>query len=111
VLAVDGGPRLVVDGAFVIGREPDTDDDVAAGRAQGLRLTDLDGRIASVHARVDLHDWDVRVTDLGTPGGTHVCPPGGTEWSRVMPNVPTPIEPGSKVLFGRTGVRFEPYSD
>jgi hypothetical protein len=26
-----------------------------------------------------------------------------------MPQVPTPIRPGSKLLFGRTCVRFDPY--
>jgi hypothetical protein len=108
ILAVDGGPRLPIDGPYVVGRDPGADDDVEAGRAKPLRLTDIDGRIAPVHARIEPHDWDITVIDLGTPGGTHYCPADSTDWNRVMPRVPTAIALGSKVLFGRTGVRIEP---
>jgi hypothetical protein len=109
ILTLDDGPIHAVSSDFIVGREPDDDEDVRDGRAQPFRINQADGHLASVHARVSLDGWTVRLIDLGTPGGTHVCPPGGSEWSRVMPHVPTPIRPGSKLLFGRTCVRFDPY--
>ncbi|MCW2505241.1 MAG: hypothetical protein JWO79_3525 [Actinomycetia bacterium] len=109
VLSLDDGPELTVTGDYIVGRDPATDSDVQAGRARPFPITQTDGHLADVHARVALDGWTVRLVDLGTPGGTHVCPPGGSEWSRVMPQVPTPIRPGSKLLFGRTCVRFDPH--
>jgi hypothetical protein len=108
VLVLDDGAVFRLEAGYVVGREPEKDKEVVEGRARPLRIADREGAVSRVHARVDLDGWDVRVIDLGSANGTHVCPPGGDAWTRIPPNTPVPITPGTRVLFGRRGFRYEP---
>jgi len=107
VLVLDDGATFRLDTPYVVGREPERDHDVAEGRARALRIADPDGVVSRVHARVDLDGWDVHIIDLGSSNGTHVCEQGSDAWTRIPPRTPVPIKPGTRVLFGRRGFRYE----
>ncbi len=107
VLVLDDGSTFRLDTGYVVGREPDRDDAVMAGRSRALRIADPEGVVSRVHARLELDGWDVRVVDLGSANGTHLCPPNNDAWTRIPPHVPVPITPGTRVVFGRRGLRYE----
>jgi hypothetical protein len=107
VLVLDDGATFRLDAGYVVGREPDRDPEVLAGRARPLRIADPDGVVSRIHARVDLEGWAVTVVDLGSANGTHLCPAGGETWTRIPPRTPVSITPGTRVVFGRRGFRYE----
>lgn len=104
VLVTDDGTTHAVASDLVVGRSPDTDESVVAGDAGTLTLSDP--LVSRVHARVTLHDWQVRVTDAGSANGTFVLPPGKTSWIRLEPGVEMTVQPGSAIAFGRREVRY-----
>jgi hypothetical protein len=107
VLVLDDGATFRLDSAYVVGREPERDPEVAQGRARALRIADRGGVVSRVHARIELEGWEVRVVDLGSANGTHLNPQGSTSWTRVSPGAPQPIKPGTRVVFGNRGLRYE----
>jgi hypothetical protein len=106
VLVLDDGATFRLDAGYVVGREPERDPDVATGRSRALRIADPEGVVSRVHARIDLNGWDVHVVDLGSANGTHVSS-GDQPWTRIPPRTPVKITPGTRVLFGRRGFRYE----
>ncbi len=107
VLLVDDGRGYLLDRDYVIGREPLLDDDVAAGRATPLPITDAEGSVSRLHLRVSLVGWRVEVRDLGSSNGSVLYQAGG----------PRPLDPvdavfldsGARVGIGRRSVQFLPY--
>ncbi|GAB3829556.1 FHA domain-containing protein [Dactylosporangium cerinum] len=107
VLLLDNGMTLRADADYVVGREPERDADVAAGRARPLRIADSHGGISRRHLRIRLSGWQVQVLDLGSANGTFVQEPGAQEAPPVPPAQPVTIRPGTKVIFGRRWLRYE----
>jgi len=107
VLVLDDGATFRLDTPYVVGREPERDAEVVGGRARALRIADRDGVVSRIHARVHLDGWDVHVVDLGSSNGTHICEQGTDTWIRIPSQTPVPIRPGTRVLFGRRGFRYE----
>ncbi|MET7424952.1 FHA domain-containing protein [Dactylosporangium sp. NPDC005555] len=107
VLLLDNGMTLRADADYVVGREPDRDPDVAAGRARPLRIADSHGGISRRHLRIRLSGWTVQVLDLGSANGTFVQEPGAQEAPPVPAGQPVTVRPGSKVIFGRRWLRYE----
>jgi hypothetical protein len=107
VLVLDDGATFRLDTAYVVGREPERDAEVTQGRARALRIADQRGVVSRVHARVDLEGWEVRIVDLGSSNGTHLDARGANAWTRIPPRTPVPIKPGTRVLFGNRGLRYE----
>jgi hypothetical protein len=107
VLVADDGATFSLDGEYVIGTNPEADEAVTSGRARPLRVVDLQNLVAAVHAEVRLVEWDVHVFDRGTPGGTFLLPPNGTEWFRLVPGQPQILTPGTRVAVGRRVLIFE----
>lgn len=107
VLVLDDGSTYVVDRDIVIGREPDSDSDVADGTVRGIALPDPERAISRVHARVTLHDWEVRVADAGSANGTFVATRDATQWTPVAPNAPVTLTPGMHVLVGPRVLSFD----
>jgi pSer/pThr/pTyr-binding forkhead associated (FHA) protein len=107
VLVLDDGTIFSLDKDFVIGRDPQRDPDVAGGTANPLRVDDPNGALSRVHARIHLDNWTVTVVDLGSANGTGIWQPGDSQWTRVPPQTPVPIRPGTQVGFGRNQLRFE----
>lgn len=107
VLVLDDGSTYVVDRDIVIGREPDTDGGVVDGTVRGIALPDPERAISRVHARVTLHDWEVRVADAGSANGTFVATRDATQWTPVPPNAPMTLTPGMHVLVGPRVLSFD----
>jgi hypothetical protein len=107
LLVLDDGATFRLDTAYVVGREPERDDAVLQGRARALRIDDPKGVVSRIHARVELDGWDVTVVDLASANGTHIAPPNSESWTRLDPHRPVVLTPGTRVVFGRRGFRYE----
>jgi hypothetical protein len=107
VLLVDDGRGYLLDRDYVIGREPLLDDDVAAGRATPLPVTDAEGSVSRLHLRVSLAGWRVEVRDLGSANGSVLYRASG---SRALgPADVAALDPGARVGLGQRSVQFLPY--
>lgn len=108
VLVLDDGATVEVDGDYVIGRDPARDPSVAAGDARPLRIVDAESTVSRVHARLHLEGWQVLLTDLGSANGTRIRPPGAKSERPLDPEVPVPLQHGTRVFVGEQGLRYEP---
>jgi hypothetical protein len=99
VLVLDDGTGFALDADYVVGREPALDTDVAAGRARPLRIADPEGTVSRLHLRISVIGEQVEVIDLGSGNGSVLHPPDG-EPLRLIPNEPTVIEPGTRIILG-----------
>src|SRR5262249_54254440 len=104
-LVLDDGSALELSTDFVVGREPAMDPSVAAGEAQPLGI--VDAAVSRVHARIHLDGWQVLLTDLGSVNGTRIRPPGKRSEQPLEPNVPVPLQSGTRVLVGTQGFPYE----
>jgi hypothetical protein len=107
VLLVDDGRGYPLDRDYVIGREPLLDDDVAAGRATPLPITDAAGSLSRLHLRVSLVGWRVEVRDLGSANGSVLYRAGGPR--TLAPADVVVLDPGARVGVGRRSVQFLPF--
>ena len=107
VLLVDDGRGYLLDRDYVIGREPLLDDDVAAGRAAPLPITDAEGSVSRLHLRVSLVGWRVEVRDLGSANGSVLYRADGPR--TLAPVDVVMLDPGARVGVGRRCVQFLPY--
>lgn len=107
LIVLDDGAVFTLDNDYVIGREPERDFDVKAGRARPLMLDDADGSVSRAHVAVRLRDWDVEISDLGSVNGTYIAPPGATTWTPLAPFEPVTISPGTRVQVGRRTFVFD----
>jgi FHA domain len=107
VLLVDDGRGYTLDRDYVIGREPLLDDDVAAGRATPLPITDPESSVSRLHLRVSLVGWRVEVRDLGSANGSVLYRAGGPR--TLAPVDSAVLDPGARVGVGRRSVQFLPY--
>jgi hypothetical protein len=106
-LVLDDGTRFVLDGDYVLGREPVLDGDVMAGRAKPIRISDPDGTVSRLHLRVALVGGQVEVSDLGSANGSVVIMAG--EERPLAPFQPTVIEPGTRIGIGQRSVHYLGY--
>lgn len=98
------GATYALDRSYLLGRSPSvTPDD---GAVAPLVVADADGSVSGRHARIDLVDWDVSISDLGSTNGTYVWNVSGHRWDRVG-GQPIALSPGSIVAVGRTTFVFE----
>jgi len=107
VLLVDDGRGYLLDRDYVIGREPLLDDDVAAGRAAPLPITDAESSVSRLHLRVSLVGWRVEVRDLGSANGSVLYRAGGPR--TLDPVDAAVLDPGARVGVGQRSVQFLPY--
>ena len=104
-LVLDDGSALELSTDVVVGREPALDPSVAAGEAQPLGI--VDAAVSRVHARIHLDGWQVLLTDLGSVNGTRIRLPGKRSEQPLEPNVPVPLQSGTRVLVGTQGFQYE----
>ncbi|MGH9069775.1 MAG: FHA domain-containing protein [Acidimicrobiales bacterium] len=109
-LVLDDGSTYKLDSDYLLGATPEVDLSVRAGTARGMALTDDQGTVSALHARIRLEEWEVYVSDEGSRFGTHVWMPGKSDWVRLEPGQRLRLEPRSHVLLGRRRVVFEPIS-
>jgi hypothetical protein len=104
-LVLDDDSALELSADYVVGREPTLDPSVAAGEARPLCI--IDAAVSRIHARVHLDGWRVFLIDLGSANGTRIRPPGKRSDQALKPNVPVPLQSGTRVLVGTQGFRYE----
>ncbi|HWH30753.1 MAG TPA: FHA domain-containing protein [Mycobacteriales bacterium] len=107
VLVLDDGSTFGVDADYVLGREPIGDPAVASGAVLPLVVDDPGRSVSRVHARLSLHEWDVRIADAGSANGTYVARPGADQWDRLAPDEPRTLEPGSRIRLGQRELAFD----
>ncbi len=103
VLDDDSALELSID--CVVGREPALDPSVAAGDAHPLCIADA--AVSRVHARIHLDGWQVLLIDLGSVNGTRIRLPGKRSEQVLEPNVPVPLQSGTRVFVGTQGFQYE----
>jgi hypothetical protein len=109
VVVLDDGTVFPLNDDYVLGREPDNSDDVAAGRALPLQLDDPDAMVSRVHAKILLQGWDVRILDAHSANGTFVTKPGATDATRLPADEPMTILPGTRITMGGRSLVFDSY--
>ena len=108
VLVIDDGTTYSLGQDLVIGREPSSHDDVVAGIASPMILTDDTLSLSRKHARIVLDDWSVFIQDLGSSNGTYLSRAGQAEnWTRVAPASTLPLEPGDRIRVGGRIIQVE----
>lgn len=105
-LVVDDGSTCPLDGDYVIGRAPQSSEEVSTGRARPLAIDDETGGISRVHARIGLTGDGVELTDLGSRNGTQVLGPGESQWRRLKPHAPVALCAGSRIAIGRRRIEL-----
>ena len=99
VVVLDDGTMLSLACDQVLGCTPEADPAVVTGQASPVRL--LDPLVSSVHARVVLDGWEVKLVDAGSEAGTFVRTPGQAAWTRLPPGAGVTLRPGTVAAVGR----------
>jgi pSer/pThr/pTyr-binding forkhead associated (FHA) protein len=107
LLVFDDGAAFGLDDDYVMGREPEIDESVAAGSARPITLVDPADTVSRVHAEIRLVAADVQLIDRGSTNGTHVWDESRGAWERLEPGLPRVIRPGERGAVGRRTFVYE----
>jgi hypothetical protein len=100
-LVFDDGSTFTLQGSYVLGREPDTDELVSRDEARPIVLDDPGMTVSRVHAEIRLVEWDVQLIDRGSTNGTHVWDATNGVWERLVPEHPRTVRPGDRGAVGQ----------
>jgi FHA domain len=107
VLVFNDGTYHTLVRTLVVGRMPDDDTEVRAGRSHACVLVDPGNTISRVHAEVRTAGWDVHLVDRESSNGTFVWANDRNQWNRLVAHQPTLLTPGTTVAFGSVTATFE----
>jgi hypothetical protein len=106
-LVFDDGSVFHLDHDYVLGRQPEVDDEVKAGTVRGLRLDDSGGTVSRAHAIVRLTGWNVTIADRKSQNGTLVAAKGSEQFVPVSRDQPVTLVPGSRIQLGQRTLVYE----
>jgi hypothetical protein len=106
-LVFDDGSVFHLDHDYVLGRQPEVDDEVKAGTVRGLRLDDSGGTVSRAHAIVRLVGWNVTIADRKSQNGTLVASKGSEQFVPVSRDQPITLVPGSRIQLGQRTLVYE----
>ena len=107
LLVLDIGATFVLDDNYLLGRNPEVDEAVISSRLRPIRLDDDSGTLSRVHAEIRLEGWDVLLLDRGSANGSYLAAAGQSGWTRLAPQRPVVLTPGTHVRIGRRVFTFE----
>jgi hypothetical protein len=106
-LVFDDGSVFHLDHDYVLGRQPEVDADVKAGKVRALRLEDSGGTVSRAHAIVRLVGWHATIADRNSQNGTYVATGGGDDFVPVPADEPMTLVAGSRIQLGERTLVYE----
>lgn len=106
-LVFDDGSVFHLDHDYVLGRQPEVDEEVKSGAVRGLRLEDSGGTVSRAHAIVRLVGWNVTIADRKSQNGTLVATKGSDQFVPVSRDQPVTLVPGSRIQLGQRTLVYE----
>jgi len=101
VVTLDDGSTLTVRWNTVIGRDPSVDEMVQREQAAPFVVSDVAQSVSRRHALLELIEWDVYLSDLGSRNHTYVQAAPNEPLRELGPGERVVLESGMKVHLGK----------
>lgn len=110
VIVLDDGAVFQLDTPYLLGRDPNADERIAAGDFRPLPIIDQSNQVSRVHARLEMRGWDVVLIDNNSTNGTFVHVPKTPDWVRMPPGAEQVLVQGTRVRIGHRTLAFNTHA-